>query len=67
MSIFYSFHFPLPISFITYKSVKKIMEKLVRRGDPALLEEWLERYGPDPEFADILDGIVAERKKKQIR
>jgi hypothetical protein len=43
------------------------MEKLVRRGDPALLEEWLERYGPDPEFADILDGIVAERKKKQIR
>ncbi len=39
------------------------MEKLVRPGDPALLRRWLEKAGPDPEFADILDEIVAERKK----
>lgn len=39
------------------------MEKLVRRGDPALLLEWIERRGPDHEFADILDRIVAETRR----
>lgn len=42
-------------------------ETRIRRGDPAFLLEWFEKHGPDPEFADILDRIVAERKKKQMR
>lgn len=37
---------------------------MVRRWDPALLEEWFKKYGPDPELADIVDEIVAESRRK---
>ncbi|MBI4361891.1 MAG: hypothetical protein HY558_01820 [Euryarchaeota archaeon] len=39
-------------------------EKLVRRGDPAFLLEWFEKHPMDEEYADIVDEIVAESRRK---